>query len=70
MKLVATHVREDILIQIDAQIGKGSPGDLGHYATRSAFFRAAISHLLDAHASAPTIRQRKRVQPVATQASA
>ncbi|AWM26472.1 hypothetical protein N181_15425 [Sinorhizobium fredii USDA 205] len=70
MKLIATHVKDSILKQIDARIGKGSPGDLGHYATRSAFVRAAIDHLLETDASASTIRQRERVQPVATHASA
>ncbi|MBY3137314.1 ribbon-helix-helix domain-containing protein [Rhizobium laguerreae] len=71
MKLVAAHLKGEIIDAIDACIGRGMPGDPGHYASRSAFIRAAIAHLLDEQATPSVIRHCKSpLQPVATHADA
>ena len=54
MTVLVAHVSNEIVAAVDAQLGKGAPGDGGYYPSRSALIRAAIQRHLD------------ELQPVAT----
>lgn len=73
--LLSFQIAPDVAIAIDARLRKGRPGDAGFFENRSQLVRAALASFLGpevpviAARTAPTIRQRNRVQPVAPNAA-
>jgi Arc/MetJ-type ribon-helix-helix transcriptional regulator len=67
--LIGLQVPPDVAAAIDARLGQGLPGDAGFFENRSQLVRAALASFLGPEVflatDAPTIRQRRKVQPVA-----